>query len=230
MNVSLSLAIQKLPEQRVRDALSVLLAPHFSPVFGGAKTVEHEVAAINALQIMGVLGINPEPFDLITKLRVTKAKATSLLYQVELRRGIDDLAWNNRIKSILLSPVITRDGDYFSVNVATPLLRDVIRERLKKLGVAADDSFSSDLLRIPSNGFMKLVVSLMAPQEQAQATKRLTEVGVVISKSRSLVQGLAQTFGEKFAGEAGGALGKEAAQWLVALFDTSIAENGVQSS
>jgi hypothetical protein len=225
MNESLSLAIAELPVQCVRDTLSILLTPHFNPVFGAAKTVEHEVAAINALQKMGVLSINPESFELITKLRVTKAKATSLLYQVELRRGIDDAAWNNRIKNVLLSPVISKGSDYLSVNVDTPLLKDVIRERLKKLGVAVDDSFSSDLLRIPSSGFMKLVVSLMTLQEQALAEAKLAEGGVVISKGKGLVQGLAQKFGEKFAGEAGGALGKEAAQWLTALFGPPTPEN-----
>jgi hypothetical protein len=218
MNESIKLAIEALPEQLVREALVTLLSPHFSPVFGAAKTVEHEVAAINALQNMGVLSINPEPFELITKLRVTKAKATSLLYQVELRRSIDDTAWDNRIKHVLLSPVVARDHDYFSVNIDTPLLKEVIRERLKKLGVAVDDTFASDLLRIPSPGFMKLVVSLMTPQEKLAAEAILAKAGISTSKTKNLALGLAQKFGEKFAGEAGGVLGKEAAQWLVALF------------
>ena len=218
MNESLLESIATLPDQVVRAALTHLLTPHFTPVFGAVKTVEHEVAAINALQKMGVLSVNPEPFELITKLRVTKAKATSLLYQVELRRGTNDAAWDNRIKKVLLSPVIAKDGNYISVNIDTPLLKDVIRERFKKLGVAIDDTFSTDLLRIPPEGFMKLVVSLMTPAEQAAAEKSLAAAGIATSKTKTLVYGLAQKFGEKFAGDAGGALGKEAAQWLVDLF------------
>ncbi len=37
----------------IRDALMILLVPHFSPMFGACKIIEQEVAAINALQKLG---------------------------------------------------------------------------------------------------------------------------------------------------------------------------------
>jgi len=218
MNHSIITAIASLPVESAREALRILLEPHFNPVFGAVKTVEHEVAAISALQLMGSLSANPEPFELIAKLRITKAKASSLLYQVELRRSADDSAWNTRIKQVLFSPAITKDGGYYCVSIASPLLKETIRHRLKTLDITVDDSFATDILRIPANGFMKLIVSLMTQQEQKLAKANLAKAGVPTSAALGLAQGMAVKFGEKFAGEAGGALGKEAAQWLMSYF------------
>jgi hypothetical protein len=218
MPLSVKASIDKLNVESAREALGILLSPHFNPVFGAAKTIEHEVAAFSALQQLGFLSAAPEPFELITKLRVTKAKASSLLYQVELRRSSDDTYWDDRIKQVLFSTAITKDGDYYGVSIRSPLLKETTRHKLATLDVTADDSFATDILRIPANGFMKLVVSLMTPQEQKLAKANLIMANVPVSSVGGLVQGLAIKFGEKFAGDAGGALGKEAAQWIKDLF------------
>ena len=219
VNPTLNEQIKSTSSEKRLAALIKMIEPHFSPVFGAAKTVEHEVAAIKAFQILGVLTLNPSQFELVTKLRITKAKANSLLYQVELRRSTDDLAWDQRIKNLLLDPVITKDGDYFSISIDNPLLKEVVRERLRSLDIVVDDAKSIDLLRIPAGGVIKLVVSLMSELEKKNTEKKLIEAGITISKTKSLIQGLVQKFGEKFAGEAGEVAGKELAQWIIALFE-----------
>jgi hypothetical protein len=49
-------------------------------VFGAAKTVEHEIAALNALKAIGYISQDADEFDLVEKLRITKSKARLLLY------------------------------------------------------------------------------------------------------------------------------------------------------
>jgi len=70
-------------KQALKDALSCLLHVHASPVFGAAKKIEHEVAAIKALQRLGAISPEPDKYELVIALRVTKAKARSLLYQTK---------------------------------------------------------------------------------------------------------------------------------------------------
>lgn len=69
---------QAAPDIKHR-ALEIFLAPHTSPVFGAAKSVEHEVAALNALKLLGYLTNNADEFELVESLRVTKPKARALL-------------------------------------------------------------------------------------------------------------------------------------------------------
>jgi hypothetical protein len=210
--------ILKNQPEDIRDALLILLGPHFNPVFGACKIIEHEVAAINALQKLGLLSAAPDAFELIEKLRVTKAKATSLLYQVELRRSLDDKAWDARIKQVFIMPTLAKDGNFFLLAVDNPLLKEVIRERFKKLHIAVDDTSSPSLLRIPEHAFMKLVVDVMTDGEKAKAKTILIKAGVTVSKLQGLAEGLLKAFGEKFAGEAGGELGRSAAKWLAGFF------------
>ena len=60
--------------------LQHLLRPYSEPVSGAAKTIEHEVAAFNALKALRYIEPDADDFDLVESLRIAKSKARSLLY------------------------------------------------------------------------------------------------------------------------------------------------------
>ena len=72
-------------EAQLKAALEQLLAAHTLPVFGAAKQVEHEVAALRALKMLGALPDNADEYTLVTTLRITKAKARNLLNEDAMR-------------------------------------------------------------------------------------------------------------------------------------------------
>lgn len=80
-------SISQATEVQLREALRLMLRPHAFPVFGAARTIEHEVAALNALKVLGNIKANADEFELVETLRVTKSKARALLYQAALRNG-----------------------------------------------------------------------------------------------------------------------------------------------
>jgi hypothetical protein len=57
--------INKANIERLKEAIKFLLDPHASPVFGAAKTIEHEIAAFNALQTLGYIQENADEYDLV---------------------------------------------------------------------------------------------------------------------------------------------------------------------
>ena len=57
--------IQRATEEQLRSAMQYLLRPHAAPVFGAAKTVEHEVAALNALKELSYIAPDADEFDLV---------------------------------------------------------------------------------------------------------------------------------------------------------------------
>lgn len=61
-----SLQIEKKAEvllpDVVREAIATLLAPTLRDWFGAAKAVEHEVAAVRALQLLGAIRPNADEF------------------------------------------------------------------------------------------------------------------------------------------------------------------------
>ena len=75
-----SQSIENASPQQLQKALQFLLKPQAAPVFGAAKTVEHEIAGLQALKVLGVIRPAADEFDLVESLRVTKTKARSLIY------------------------------------------------------------------------------------------------------------------------------------------------------
>lgn len=122
-------------------ALKDLLAPHASPVFGAAKVVEHEVAAIRALQRLGYLPTQLDEYDLVMALRVTKTKAHSLLYQVALRKALSKEETDAVLRQLLSQPRVIKEGDKVIIEVADPLLMDRLRQRVRQLNLISDGSF-----------------------------------------------------------------------------------------
>lgn len=131
------------------EALRDLLVPHFAPVFGAAKSVEHEVAAFHALKLLGYLPAQPDEYDLVMALRVTKVKARSLLYQVALRARSNPAETDVALQQLLSQPRVTKDGDKVFIEVADPLLMDQLRQRIRQLNFISDGSFSGSIAKLP---------------------------------------------------------------------------------
>jgi hypothetical protein len=84
---SISAALVTLELTDLEAICQIMLAPHFQPVFGSPKAVEHEVAAFNALQRDALLEQDrDDEFSLVKRLRITRTKAHNLLYAVALRQ------------------------------------------------------------------------------------------------------------------------------------------------
>ncbi|WP_157354563.1 hypothetical protein [Thauera sp. 28] len=116
-------------EAQLKAALEHLLAAHTLPVFGAAKQVEHEVAALRALKMLGALPDNADEYTLVTTLRITKAKARNLLYQDALRtltspQQIDDAL---RTLAALIQDLVP------------PADRKSVADRLQRQGIEGDD-------------------------------------------------------------------------------------------
>ena len=187
----------------LRQALLHVLQAHNSPVFGAAKPVEHEVAAIRAFQVLGVLTANPDEYELVMTLRVTKAKARALLYQNALRQVTNKQQMDEALRALLSEPRVCKEGDMVLVEVPQPLLMDTLRHRVRELGFISDGSFSGAVARIPAPALVALVASLIPDDKRAEVEKALRRKGVHGDDLRSLIAGAIGKFGQSVAGAAG---------------------------
>lgn len=206
----------------LRKALELLLAPHQSPVFGAAKTVEHEVAALNALKVLGCLPSEPDEFDLVDTLRVTKPKARALLYQAALRTVRTDEENKEFLRRILSSRSVAIDGKYFVIEVPDPLLLEDLRRRVRRAGYVSDGTFSSSVARLPEAALAALLIEVIPDSERADVEKHLTASGYEPKTFQAAVRRLLKSAASKALGEAGaqaiGVIGDE----LGSLFQQSV--------
>lgn len=206
-------------EADLRKALSFLFMPHANPVFGASKAVEHEVAAINALKLLGYLSSYPDEFELVEKLRVTKSKARALLYQTALREASDPLVAEQELRAILMNPLIAVDGDIYLIEAPQPLTMDRLRQRVRQLGYLSDGSFSGSVARIKRQALAALIESLIPKENQTEVINKLTAKGYQGSDVRALVTGVLKKAGAKVAGEVGDELAGKLGKSIAAVFE-----------
>ena len=180
-----------------QNTLLLLLTQHLQPAFGTSKALDHELAAIVAMQIIGFLPEQPSEYDLITHLRVTKAEARSLIYQMELCAitGQDDIV--ARVKLALRSPRLVKDGEEYLLEIDSPLVLDALCSRLRRLNHVTDSSFQCSLVKISATALVTLIEHFMPPDDRPAVAAILREAGIQSSDLRSLLTAMLQAAGKK---------------------------------
>lgn len=220
----LHLQVQKASSDRTQAALLALLTPYFRPTFGAGKTVEHEVSVLRALELLGVVPARATELDLVMTLRVTRAKARALLYQVQLADVHNLAALDDHVREVLAHPRLgqlgSRDGGpvVWLLDVPFPLVADRIRQLVRQEGFISDSSFSPTLIKLSSNAYGAVVASLI-PLPKRDALLAEARRSLKASEATDLGSIFGDVFchlGKQIAGELGGRLAQDVS---VELFD-----------
>lgn len=203
---------------QLRVALGYLLAPHGSPVFGAVKLIEHEVAALKALTALGFLSSEIDEFDLVEKLRITKAKARALLYQSALRSIDETDAADDALRKILSQPRIMKEGAAYLVEVHDPLTMDRLRKRIRSLGFLSDGFFSGTVAKVPEGALVSLVAELIPNHLRVEVTRQLIKQGLPDTSLAGLIKSMLAKAGTKLAGDVGDKIVGNIGQHLEELF------------
>jgi len=199
-------AIKQATPEELADALALMLEAHASPVFGAAKAVEHEVAALRAMQRPGAISSDPDEYELVMSLRITRAKARALLYQAALRSRLSQADINSSLRQLLSAPRVCKEGDKALIEVADPFLMDCLRQKVRQLGFISDGSFSGSLAKVSVPALAGLINALLSSEQKTNAQKMLRRRGVrgddLASRIVSIIGGLSRhaagAAGEKF--------------------------------
>lgn len=208
--------------EQLVEVVKILLAPHGSPVFGASKLIEHEVAALNALKIMSYIDGVADEFDLVEKLRVTKQKARTLLYQSSLRASENDAVRTDAMRKVLTNPLVMREGDNYLLEVPDPLTMDRLRKRVRALGFISDGSFSGSVAKLPELALLSLVESLISDVQKTAVLKLLQKRGLPDSSIQGAIKALLSTASKKAAGEVGGHIADKVGNLLSEVFENSL--------
>ena len=215
---SLDSAINDASSEALRKALRELMYVHANPVFGSAKIIEHEVAALNALQHIRFLSPQPDEYDLVTSLGITKSKARNLLYQKALRQRTAAVPSDEEIRKVLTAGRIARDGSYFAIEIPDPLLMDYFRKRIRDLGYLSDGSFSGTVARLREDAVTDLVYALVPESKREQVEEKLLESGISNGSLEHFLRASLGKIGTKIAGPTGEKNANEVCAFLKDVF------------
>lgn len=195
-----------IKDSRCRSILEDLLKKYTSPAFGVLPKHEIDMMMYEVLQRVGYLSPNPTPYELVWNLKVTRSKAQSLIYESNLRQiKANENKLEEELKELLTKGNFLVYNDKVAIEVENPLLRDFIKQCLKKVNCITDASYSNDILRMTPNAYQKLCETY-AKDTYDELISSLRKEGVEVDENRKVFIELIKSLATMAGGEGAGSL------------------------
>lgn len=227
--MDIKLIINALPEAKAKVVLAQLLERYLTPAFAALPKNEVELLVLDALEQVGAISADPQLYELVSKLKVTRPKARRLIYDRELRHSSSaDL--DAKVKALLKRPLLQKQGELFVLEVENPLVSDHLRDKVQQLGYVSDGSFSPSLIKLGLEAITALIASLLSTAEQEQVRLALVAAGAPDGSFKGVLKATLKKVASKVAADSGEALMDKAAGYLAPIVDASIAALGEKAA
>ncbi len=211
-------SIKAADEQTCRAVLENLLTQYMSPAFSALPKKEIDLVVLNALEQLGYVSADPTLYEVVQRLRVTRAKARNLLYDRELRR-IDAQQLDEKVREALKNPVVQKQGDLFVLEIENPLVADHLRAKVQQLGHASDGSFSPSLVKLTIDAVTAIIADCLTVADQEKVRKALIKAGAPDKTIKGVLKATLKQAGKKIAQDAGEGVAENVSDYMAPLID-----------
>lgn len=198
-------AVEGLSEAAAKEVLTDIFTQVTQPAFGILPQRELDLMLFRALRKSGVIARDATLYELMSQLKITRAKARNLLFDLEMREASEsggDL--DARAKEALSNPRgFVQDGAYLVFGVENPVVQAHLKEKVNALGHLTDASFDSSLVRIKPAALPALIEELMSDDDQRAFREAMIDAG--FEKDDTLTAALTESLkhlSKKYLGEA----------------------------
>jgi len=205
---SLTDKIKNIDSEKVKHEFLKLINQYISPSYGSMSKRDFDILLFQTLQNIGIIDKDPDIYDIIKNLKLTRTKARNILYEVKLRSSTTE-ELDEELKKLLLKPVFLKDNEKIMIDISNPFLIDHLKSKLKKLNHITDGSFSPELVKLTTDAYIALFTSYMPEDNKTKNTIVKTFVDLGVEKDGSLsgvLKGVLKKLAVKYADEAGGKL------------------------
>ena len=154
-----------------------------TPAFGAISKTEVDNLVFGLLIEVDALDPKSQVYEIARDLNITPAKARNLLFQWQLRSMGDGVTLKDDIVAALRSVRFTNEGNILVFGIESPLLREELRSRLKRMGVYPDASFSSEIVRLSVEHFVEFLDSFLDKKKKAAMHQALIKDGQMKDKN-----------------------------------------------
>ncbi|MCH8551782.1 MAG: hypothetical protein LAT62_07590 [Natronospirillum sp.] len=208
-------------EEDAKSALAYFLKSYMTPAFGALPKNEVELIVLNVLEKLNAIDEEPELYELVSKLKVTRSKARGLIYDRELRRSSEE-ELDEKVKTLLKKPLIQKNGDLYVLEVENPLVSDHLRSKVQKLGYVSDGSFSPSIVKLGLDAVAALIESYLTHQERDDVKDALVAAGAPDTSFKGVIKATFKKVAAKVASDTGEALMEKASDFISPILDAGI--------
>ena len=174
------------------------------PAFGAISKTEVDNLVFGLLIEIGALDPKSQAYEIARDLNVTPAKARNLLFQWQLRSMGDGTALKDDLIAALRTVKFAKEGDLLVFGIESPLLREELRSRLKRMGIYADASFSTEIVRLSVKHFADFLDAFLDQEIKKAVHEALIKDGQIKDKSfKAVAFRILKGVAKKAAGEVG---------------------------
>lgn len=137
------------------DVLEAIIERYTEPTFGSLTKKETDIMIFRALQDLGLIGNYPDVYDVMSKLKVTRAKARTLIAESSLRRSSDEDLKQELTKLLESESILVADNK-ICLEIENPMLMDFLRAELKKNKYITDGSFSPEIVKLSVPAYLRI--------------------------------------------------------------------------
>tara|TARA_B100000678_G_scaffold289986_1_gene301822 strand:+ start:107 stop:811 length:705 start_codon:yes stop_codon:yes gene_type:complete len=203
------------------QALSTFLNKFTNPAFGALPKSEMELLVLDLLEHIGAISSEPEVYELVSNLKITRNKARRLLYERELRR-LSPTQLDMRVKELLKRPIIQKAGEQFVLEIENPLLSDHLRSKVQKLGYISDGSFSPSIVKLSLDAIVALIQLYLEDDEQTEVRQALVQAGAPDTSFRGVLKAVLKKVANKVAADTGEELLNNASEYMSPIVDATV--------
>jgi hypothetical protein len=179
-------ALDTIDGEAAKRALRHLFARAASPAFGVLPRRELDLLIFQAMRETGVIARGATLYELMAQLKISRAKARNLLFDLEIREAQEAHELDKLAREALAHPQgFAMDGGYLAFGIENPLVQAHVKDKIARLGHVSDASFDSALIRIKPDALGDLVAALMGEGERQAFRKAMVKAGLAKDESLS---------------------------------------------
>lgn len=213
--------VNNASEGDVKSTLAYFLQSYMNPAFGALPKNEVELIVLSVLEKLRAIDKEPELYELVSKLKITRSKARGLIYDRELRRSSEE-ELDNKVKNLLKRPLIQKNGDLYVLEVENPLVSDHLRSKVQKLGYVSDGSFSPSIIKLGLDAITALIESSLSPQDKEAIKAALIAAGAPDASFKGVLKATLKKVASKVASDTGEALMDKTSAFISPIIDAGI--------
>lgn len=197
---------------------------YLTPSYGSMSKRDFEILLFMKLQELGAIQKDPDLYQLIKDLKISRTRVRNLLYEAKMRTSKEE-DLDNELIQLLQKPVFLKDGDKVAIEIQNPLLTDHFRFKVKELGFITDGSFSAELVKLNYSAYIALVESMISDEAKNTTVELLVDADIMKDTSfKGVFTELVKKIGAKIANEAGEQAIEDAVKYLSPIISGKIGD------
>lgn len=217
-------SLEEAESESVKRIFIDFVKEYLTPSYGSMSKRDFEILLFMKLQELGAIQKDPDLYQLIKDLKISRTRVRNLLYEAKMRTSEEE-DLDNELIQLLQNPVFLKDGDKVAIEIQNPLLTDHFRFKVKELGFITDGSFSAELVKLNYSAYIALVESMISDEAKKTTVELLVDADIMKDTSfKGVFTELVKKIGAKIANEAGEQAIDEAFKYLSPIISGKIGD------